>query len=75
MERHDKVWLGTSKGLFAWDRKDMFWTRFAVGGKFIDLPVNEVSLNDGGKLLVTVEKDQTTRRFEYDSRTATWKEL
>jgi len=71
----DKVWLGTSKGLFAWDRKDMFWTRFAVGGKFIDLPVNEVSLNDGGKLLVTVEKDQTTRRFEYDSRTATWKEL
>jgi len=53
----DKVWLGTNKGLFAWDRKDMFWTRFAVGGKYIDLPVNELLLDEAGKLLVTIEQE------------------
>ena len=71
----DKVWLGTNKGLFAWDRKDMFWTRFAVGGKFVDLPVRGLSLTDTGKLLVTIERDAKSHKFEYDTKALTWREL
>ena len=71
----DKVWLGTNKGLFAWDRKDMFWTRFAVGGKFVDLPVRGLSLTDTGKLLVTIERDAKSHTFEYDTKALTWREL
>jgi hypothetical protein len=77
----DKVWLGTNKGLFVWNRRDMFWTRFAIDGKFIDLPVKELSLDEAGKLLITIEQARSdgqaakSRRFEYDCATAKWREL
>jgi hypothetical protein len=70
----DKVWLGTNKGLFAWDRKDMFWTRFAVGGKFTDLPVKGVSLSDDGKTLsLSVEQKGQTTAFEYGIDSHQWR--
>jgi hypothetical protein len=72
----DKVWLGTNKGLFAWDRKDMFWTRFAVGGTMIDAPVKEVSLTEDGTLRVTTEGEaKATRKFEYDTANSKWTEV
>jgi len=71
---NDKVWVGTNKGLFAWDRKDMFWTRFAVDGKFVDLPVKELSLDDGGNVLVSIEQAGKPRKFGYDVKTGVWAE-
>jgi hypothetical protein len=71
----DRVWLGTNKGLFAWDRRDMFWTRFAVGGKFLDLPVKELLLDEAGKLRVTVEQNGQPRTFEYAATVMAWKEV
>jgi ligand-binding sensor domain-containing protein len=69
----DKVWVGTNKGLFAWDRKDMFWTRFAVGGKFVDLPVKDLSLGADAKLHVTSQTaGDTLREFLYDAKTGVW---
>ena len=59
----DKVGLGTDKGLLAWDRKDMFWTRVAVGGKFVDLAVTEMTF-EADKLKVTVDQEGKPRSFE-----------
>ena len=71
----DKVWLGTNRGLFAWDRKDMFWTRFAVGGRAIDLPVKSVSLSDDGKTLsVSVEQTGQAASLEYGIDTHQWRQ-
>ncbi len=69
----DKVWLGTNKGLFAWDRKELFWTRFAVGGTIVDAPVSDLTLSDDGILHVTArDADGRTMLFEYDTRTGSW---
>ena len=72
----DKVWVGTNKGLFAWNRKDMFWTRFAVGGTIVNAPAKDLLLTDAGILKVTVEEQGKPRRaFEYDTQTAKWTDL
>jgi hypothetical protein len=69
----DKVWLGTNKGLFAYDRAGGFWTRFAVGGNLVDVPVKAVSLTPEGKLTVTIAlPGKTPRRFEYDAADSKW---
>ena len=68
-----KVWVGTNKGLFAWDRKDMFWTRFAVGGTVLDADIKNLSLADDGRLAVTIEqKPDASRKFECDTMTSKW---
>jgi hypothetical protein len=72
----DKVWLGTDKGLMAWDRKAQFWSRFAVGGTLLEVPVVALSLTEDGKLRVTVGgAGDAGRAFEYDVKTAKWREL
>jgi hypothetical protein len=70
----DKVWIGTSKGLFVWDRKDMFWTRFAVGGVLIDSAVKDLELSPEGALSVVVQDGENQRRFEFDAATSKWTE-
>jgi hypothetical protein len=51
-----KVWVGTDAGLFAWDRRERYWSLFAVGGKVLDRPVTEMTLRPDGKLVVAVEE-------------------
>jgi hypothetical protein len=69
----DKVWLGTNKGLFAYDRKAQFWTRFAVGGKTVAAAVKDLSLSPQGTLSVTVETDgKAAQRFEYNTAMGEW---
>ena len=78
----EKVWLGTNKGLFAWDRADRIWSRIAVGGSLIDALVTGLTLTDAGLLKVTAEEQgkPATRMagkpaavFEYDTATGRWK--
>ena len=72
----DRVWLGTNKGLLSWDRKNRFWSRFAVGGLLVDAPAKDLLLTDAGILKVTVEEQgKPQRAFEYDTQTAKWTEL
>ncbi len=72
----DKVWVGTNKGLFCWDRKEMFWTRFAVAQTLADAPIEDVSLTQDGLLAVVVKPlpDQPARTFLYDVKKAAWQE-
>jgi RNA polymerase sigma factor (sigma-70 family) len=71
----DRVWLGTNKGLFAYDRKGGFWTRFAVGGKLVDAAVKELTLSPEGVLSVTAqEAGQATKKYEYDAKKTKWQE-
>jgi hypothetical protein len=74
----DKVWVGTNKGLIAWDRGEGFWSRFAVGGTLVEAPVRDVALGEGGKLAVTIQEEgQKPRKFAYDAeaKPARWTEL
>lgn len=74
----DKVWVATNKGLLAWDRRDRFWSRFAVGGLFIEVSVREVSVTPEGRLHVAIQEEgEPLRRFEYDlsTRPPRWVEL
>jgi hypothetical protein len=69
----DKVWLGTNKGLFAYDRAGRFWARFAVGGKMVDAAVKELALSAEGVLTVTIEEaGQAGRRYDYDTAKGKW---
>jgi hypothetical protein len=71
----DKVWVATDKGLFAWDRKDQYWSLFAVGALYVDVPVREISFTDG-KLRVTIQQPgKNPRQFEYDTASGKWQEL
>jgi protocatechuate 3,4-dioxygenase beta subunit len=69
----EKVWLGTNKGLFAYDRAGQFWTQFAVGAEFPDVTVTRLDFSPQGVLSVTAqETGKTDRQFEYDTTTRKW---
>lgn len=51
----DKVWLGTSVGLIAWDRELRFWTLVATGAGQ-DVPVKDVTLEDGQLRVIAESK-------------------
>lgn len=48
-----RVWLATSHGLMAYDRKAYFWSRFAPTTAALDWPVRKLQFGDGGVLHVT----------------------
>jgi len=71
-----RVWIGTDKGLLAWDRKQKFWGRFAVGGVLVEAVVRELQLVGKATLRVVVlDGDKKEQRFEYDLKNLRWKEL
>jgi len=71
----DKVWIGTDKGLIAWDRKARFWTRFAVGGTLLEVSVTALSFDEKGRLRVTVRSaEQQPQKHLYDPRQGRWQE-
>jgi hypothetical protein len=70
----DKVWMGTNKGLFAYDRKDMFWTRLAVGGKGTEVFVREVIFADGTLHVFAENAAEEGKRYGYDPKAGTWRE-
>jgi hypothetical protein len=66
--------LGTNKGLFAWDRKDMFWARFAVAGSPVDAAIANVELKDDSLTVTVQDAAGASRKFTYDTKTGAWAE-
>jgi len=72
----NKVWLATDVGLFAWDRKGRFWTRFAVKALYVDVPITDISIDARNRLHLTMrQKRKKPRRFIYDPDTMKWREV
>ena len=71
----EKVWPATDKGFMAWDRKLRYSSRFAVGGKLVQVPVTGLSLTKDGTLRVTVKEEGKKRRFDFDLKSETWREI
>ena len=67
-----RVWLGTDKGLLAWHREGGFWSRFAVGGLYPDLPIELLALK-GDALDVTLRAGARKRIFRFSLTTETWR--
>jgi len=71
-----KVWVATDRGLMAYDRKSRSWTRYAVGGLYVDRPVASVEWTPRNTLKVVLSKaDGPAQTYEYDPRANTWRRL
>ena len=71
----NRVWVGTDKGLIAWDRRRQYWSLFAVGGTHMDAPVADMALEPGGRLSVTVRPEGLMpQTFDYDLKDSRWSE-
>jgi len=71
-----KVWVATDRGLMAYDRKSRSWTRYAVGGLYVDRPVASVEWTRRNTLKVVLSKaDGPAQTYEYDPRANTWRRL
>ncbi|HRU06289.1 MAG TPA: hypothetical protein P5137_11015, partial [Candidatus Brocadiia bacterium] len=68
----ERVWVGTDKGMFVWDRKGRYWNRFAVGGEHFEAPVTSFK-TEGDAWQVTVRlADGKEATFVFDAKTGTW---
>jgi len=71
----EHVWFATNRGLLAWDRKLISWSRLPGDGVDLDMPVTEVSVGEGSILRLTVQREgEEPRRFLYDPQTMEWKQ-
>ena len=72
----DKVWLATDRGLLAYDRETRSWNRYAVGGLFVEVPIERIEAADGGALRLTVAMgDAPPRAFDFDPAAERWTEV
>jgi len=68
----DRVWMGTDRGMFAWDRRGRFWNRFAVAGEYLDAPVKAFRVR-GDRCEVTIEAEGgKSLTFVLDAKTGQW---
>lgn len=65
------VWVGTDRGVFAYDRKSREWSQYAVMGKFLDMPVERVECA-GTDWAVTLRGQG---RFVFTTADRTWRKL
>lgn len=67
------VWVGTNRGLFAFERWSKSWNAYSVGLKHLDCPVTNLVLRDR-QLIVTVELAEGTRTYSFDPVAGKWAE-
>ncbi len=67
----DRVWIGTTKGLFAYTRLTRTLEQYAVAMRYVDADVTAVS-GDRGAVVVTVEAGGETERYRYDPKADAW---
>jgi HEAT repeat protein len=66
----DKVWIGTTKGLFSYTRVTRAIEQYVVAGRHFDANVTGLRVEDGS-VLVTIELGEPVR-FRYDPKADVW---
>ena len=51
------------------------WSRFAIGRRYVSLPVTEVTLGEDGLLRLVMQHEGKARRFTYAPATGAWHEV
>jgi len=69
----ERVWLGTDRGLFAFDREDGFWRRYALAGGRLEADIRKVTAGEG-TVRVAVCDGRRTRTYLMTLETETWRE-
>jgi len=68
------VWVGTTKGLLAWDRKRGFWQRVAVGAKHLEADVRKLAFAGRSLRVVIRLKNGTSAAFDYLPGSKSWRD-
>jgi len=69
----DCVWLGTDHGAFKYTRKGRFWSRYAVNGTLVDVPVVALSIGKDRGILFTVRRAEAREEtYLYDPVHKKW---
>jgi hypothetical protein len=69
----DAVWVGTDRGLFAFERRTRTWSTYAVNREHIGAPVKKLGV-EKGSVLVRIEAGGRERAFSFDPSTGSWEE-
>jgi len=67
----DVVWVGTDRGLFAFERQGSNWTVYAVDRKHLDVPVTALALSKG-ELRVSIKLAGKPVTYRFDPIAAKW---
>jgi HEAT repeat protein len=66
----DKVWIGTTKGLFSYTRVTRAIEQYVVALRYFDANVTALRVDEGG-VFVTIDLGEP-RRFRYDPKADAW---
>ena len=67
----DRVWIGTTHGLFAYTRMTRAVEQYAVAMRYVDANVSKVSVGEDA-VEVTLDLGGESKRFRYDPQTDVW---
>jgi len=67
----DRVWLGTSRGLYVYTRLTRWLEQYVVAMRHVDANVTEITADRGG-VVVTVEVAGAPERYRYDPDSDGW---
>ncbi|HRU05478.1 MAG TPA: hypothetical protein P5137_06850, partial [Candidatus Brocadiia bacterium] len=67
-----RVWLGTDRGLIAWDRKAKFYSRMAVSADLFDAPVVSLEMKDAALRAVVQTGKDKTQTWLFDTAKGKW---
>jgi len=69
----ERVWLGTDRGLFAFEREDGFWRRYALAGGRLEADIRKVTAGEG-TVRIAVRDGGRTRTYFMTLESETWRE-
>ena len=70
------LWLGTDRGLLAFDRERRFWQRYPVNDELMAARVESLEATANGVLRMRVRRDKTAvERYTFDPAGSRWQRL
>ena len=70
------LWLGTDRGLLAFDRERRFWQRYPVNDELMATRVESVEAIAKGVLRIRIRRDQATiEHYTFDPAASRWQKL
>jgi len=70
------LWLGTDRGLLAFDRERRFWQRYPVNDELMAARVESLEATANGVLRMRVLRDKATvERYAFDPAASRWQKL